>query len=116
MQGYIIGISQRVLELDILDPGLLFLNTPRMAQVHQLLNPLDKFVILIRRVIAKNIHVESGTFFDHRQADAPRSNDGDGFARNLVAEKWQEWMPRRPFLFAHESLALPHFSREHAQD
>ena len=23
-------------------------------------------------------------------------------------------MPRRPPLFAHESLALPHFSREHA--
>src|SRR5262249_6888899 len=62
----------------------------------------------------KNVHVESGTFFDHRQANAARANDGDGFARDLIAKEWQERMPRRPLLFAHESLAFPHFSREHA--
>src|SRR5215468_3273399 len=100
MQSHIIGISQRVLELDILDPSLLFLNTARMTQVHQLLNRFDIFVILIRRVVAKNVHVETRTLFNHRQTYAPRADDGDGFARDLVAEKRQERMPRWPLLLA----------------
>ena len=70
--------------------------------------------ILIRRVVAKDVHVESGTFLDHRQADAARADDGDGFARDLVAKERQERMPRRPLLFAHQSFALPHLAREHA--
>src|SRR5439155_9039550 len=103
-----------VLEIDVFNPGLLFLNAARVAQVHQILNRFDEFMILIRRVVAKNVHVEPGTFFDHRKADSPRANYGDGFTSDFIAEEWQERMPRRPFLFTHQSLALPHFSREHS--
>jgi hypothetical protein len=71
-------------------------------------------VILISRVVAEDIHVESGTFFDHGQADASCANDGDRFARDLIAKEREERMPRWPPLFAHELLALPHFPREHA--
>src|SRR5439155_14892380 len=74
----------------------------------------DELVVLIRRVIAKDIHVESGALLDHRQANAASADDSDCLAGDLVAEKWQERMPRRPFLFAHQALALPHLTRKQA--
>src|SRR5438034_843230 len=36
------------------------------------------------------------------------------YAVDFIAQKWEEWMPRGPFLFAYQPLALPHLSREHA--
>ncbi len=71
-------------------------------------------LILIRRVIAKDVHVESGAFLNHRKANAASADDGDCLAGDLVAEEWQERVPRRPFLFAHQALALPHLARKHA--
>ena len=71
-------------------------------------------MILIRRIIAKNVHVKTRTLLNHRKADPPGSNHGDGFARDFIAKERQEWMPRRPPLFAHQPLALPHLSRQHA--
>ena len=64
-----------------------------MAQVHQLLNCANEFMILICRVIAKDVHVESRAFLDHCQTDSAGADDSDGFARDLVSEERQEWMP-----------------------
>src|SRR5437762_1421255 len=105
MNRDIIGVVQCFLELHVFDPGLLVLNAARVAQVHQILNGGDELLVLIRRVVAKHIHVEPRTFLNHRQADAAGADDGDGFARNFIAEERQERMPRRPFLFAHEAVA-----------
>ena len=38
---------------------------------------------------------------------------GDGLAGDFIAKERQKRMPRRPLLFAHQSLALPHFARQH---
>ena len=50
-----------------------------------------------------------------RQTDASRADDGDGFAGDFIAQKWQIRMPVSPLVFASEMLGWPHFSRQRAQ-
>ncbi len=111
---HVVSPAQRVLELDVLNICLLFLDSVGVAKIHQLLDGGDVLVVMIRRVVAKHVHVEPRTLLDHRQTDPPCTNDRDGFACDLVAEKRQERMPRWPLLIAHQALALPHLAREHA--
>src|SRR5438552_4616054 len=114
MNTHVVSATQRFLELHVLDPGFLFLGPLCVAQIHQLLNGSDVLVVVIRRVIAKNIHVKTRALLDHGQADAAGADDRDRLVRDFVAEEWQEWMPRRPLLFPYEALALPHLARQHA--
>ena len=93
MNGDVISAAQRLLEFHIFDPGLLLLNPERVAQVHHVLDGGDKLVVVVRRIVAKNVHVESGAFLDHRQTNTACADDGDGLAGDLVAEERQEWMP-----------------------
>src|SRR5947207_12431039 len=114
MQSHVISSAQSILEFYILDPSLLLLNAVCVPEIHQLLDRRDELVILINRVVTKDIHIEPGAFLDHRQTDAAGADNRDGFARDLIAKEWQKRMPRGPFLVAHQSLALPRFAREHA--
>ena len=114
MQSHVISSAQSILEFYILDPSLLLLNAVCVPEIHQLLDRRDELVILINRVVTRDIHIEPGAFLDDRQTDAASADNRDGFARDLIAKEWQKRMPRRPFLFAHQALALPHFAREHA--
>src|SRR5260370_7123031 len=77
-----IRLSQRFFERYVLDPGLLFLDAARMAQVHRLLNRVYIFMVLISRVVTENIHVKPSTLFDHRQANPPPPDDRDRLPRN----------------------------------
>ena len=113
VDAHVICAAERLLELDISDRRFLLLDSARVTQIHQLLDSSNIAVVMISRVIAKNIHVEARAFLDHGQPDSSRADDGDRLARHLVAEKRQERMPRRPGLFANETLALPHFASKH---
>ena len=110
-----IGFAQSVFEAYILDPVLIFGNAASVAQVHGLLYGLDVVVILIGRVVAEHVHVEAGAFLDHRQADAPGADDGDGLACNFVAEKGQIRVPVSPLIVAGEVLGGPHLAGQHAE-
>src|ERR1041384_2263326 len=112
MNRNVIGTAQRLLELHIFDPGLFVLNAARVAQIHQFLDGGDELFVLIRRVVAENVYVEPRTFFNHRQTNASGADDGDGFSSDFVTEERQKRVPRRPLLFAHEALALPHSARK----
>src|SRR5437868_11137346 len=107
MQSHVISSPQSILEFHILDPSLLLLNAVCVPEIHQLLDRRDELVILINRVVTRDIHIEPGAFLDDRQTDAASADNCDGFARDLIAKEWQKRMPRRPFLFAHQALALP---------
>src|SRR6266700_5251736 len=80
-----IRLTQCFFQRDILDPSLLFLNAAGLPKVHSFLNCIYILVVLISGVVAENIHVESGTLFDHRQPDAARADDRDGLAGHFVA-------------------------------
>src|SRR5579859_2229081 len=92
--------AQRLFKRDVLDPGLLLLNAARMAQVHRLLNALDELVVLVRRVVAQDVHVESGALLDHRQADAPSPDDRKRLSGDLVPEEGKIRMPESPVVLA----------------
>jgi len=83
-----------------------------MAQVHRFLNRLDEFVVLIRRVIAENIHVKAGTFLDHGKPDATSPDDRDGLACDFITQEWQVRMPESPLVFAREMFGAPQLSRQ----
>ncbi len=86
-----------------------------MAQVHHLLDGGDVLVIVIRRVVAKHVHVEPRTLLDHRQPNPSGADDRDRLAGDFIAEKRQKRMPRRPLLFPHQALTLPHLARQHRE-
>ena len=71
-------------------------------------------MILIRRVVAQNIHIEPGTFLDHGQADPPGADDGHSLARHFVSEKRQIRMPVAPLVFPRQVFRRPHFSSQRA--
>ena len=81
-----------------------------VAKIHGLLDGPHIIVILVCRVVAQNVHVEAGTFLDHRQADAASADDCDRLAGDLVSEKRKIRVPGPPFLLAHQFLAAPHLA------
>ena len=84
MDAHKIRLAQRLFECYVLDPRLLFLNAARVTQVHGFLNRLCVLMILKGRIVAENIHVEAGALLDHREPNAPGSNNGNCFAGNLI--------------------------------
>ncbi len=113
MNAHVIGAAQRLLELHVLNICLFLLDPVGVAQVHHLLDGGDVLVIVIRRVVAKHVHVKPRTFLDHRQPNPSGADDRDRLAGDFVAEKRQKRMPRRPLLFPHQAFTLPHLTREH---
>ncbi len=97
-----IRLLERIFKRDVLDPGFFFRNAPGEAEGHRLLNCFHVVMVLIRRIVAENVHIESGAFLDHCQPDSPRANDGDGLAGNFVAQKRQVRMPEPPFVLARQ--------------
>src|SRR5215469_9708559 len=110
-----IGIAQGLFKSHVLDRGLLFRESARMPQIENFLDALHKRVILIGRVIAEYVHVETNAFLDKREADAPGADHGDRFPGNFVAEKRQIGMPESPLVFAGQMLGRPHLARQHAE-
>ncbi len=96
-----IGSGQRLLKFRILDAGAFFLQPAIVPEVHQLLDPAHKAMILIGRVEAQDVHVEASAFANHCLPDAPGTDDRDGLAGYFIAQKRQEGMPRSPQVLAH---------------
>src|SRR4051794_25994928 len=69
---------------------------------------------MIRRVVAQDVHVETGALLNHCQSNSPGANNRDRLASHLIAEEWKKWVPGWPFLLPHQALALPHLTRQHA--
>src|SRR5690348_18016696 len=82
-----VRLTQCFLQRDILDPALLFLNAAGLPQIHSFLYRDYILVVLISRVVAENIHVETSTFLDHGEPNAACSDDRDGFAGDFIAQK-----------------------------
>jgi hypothetical protein len=72
-------------------------------------------MVLIRRVIAKNIHIESGAFLDHRQPNAPSANDRNRLTCNFIAQKRQIRMPESPLVFSCQVLRWPQLPSQRSQ-
>src|SRR5207249_5091523 len=94
------------------DPDLLFGNPARVPQIHGLLDRADELMILIRRIVAKHIHIGPGTLLDHRQPDAPRPDDRDRLPRNFITQKRQIRMPIAPLVLPRQMLRRPHPARQ----
>src|SRR5437763_1773654 len=109
-----IRLAQRLVERHVLDPGLFLLNATSMAEVHRLLYSVHVFMILVRRIVAKNIHIESRALLDHSEPNAACSDDRDGFAGDFIAQEGQIRMPEAPFVGAGEMLGWPKPSGERA--
>src|SRR5580704_14286336 len=107
-----IGFAQSLFESYILDPVLLPRNATRVSQVHVLLDGVYVIVVLIGRVVAQHVHVEAGALLDHSQPNASRADDGDGFARDFVSQKWKVGMRISPLIVAREMLGRPHLARQ----
>ena len=90
---HVIGVAQCLFELDVFDPSPLLLDSARLAQVHHFLDSGDELVVVIRRIVTKNIHVESRAFLDHCQTDASGADDGNSFTGDFVAKERQKGMP-----------------------
>ena len=75
MDAHVIGPTQRVFDIDIFDPRLVFLDSARVSQIHRLLNRGHVFMVLIRRVVTKNVHVEARALLDQRQPDPSCADD-----------------------------------------
>src|SRR5881394_4088312 len=82
-----IRLAQRVVERHVLDLGFFLLNAARVAKIYRLLNRVYVFTILISRVVAEDIHVESSALLDHGQADTAGADNRDGFAGNFIAQE-----------------------------
>src|SRR6266496_605728 len=91
-----IRLTQCFFQRGILDPGLLFLNAAGLPKVHSFLYRVYILVVLISRIVAKNIHIESSTFLDHGQADTAGADNRDGFAGDFIAQEGQIRMPEAP--------------------
>src|SRR6185503_8899906 len=87
-----------------------------MAQVHRLLNALDELVVLICRVVAQDVHVETRALLDHRQPNAPGANNCNRLSGDLVAEEGKIRMPESPFVFQREVLGRPEPPRQVSHD
>ncbi len=99
-----------------MDLCLLALNAMLLAKVHEALNGVDVLVILVRGIVAADVHVEGGTFLDHRQADASGTDHGDRLAGDFVAQERQIGMPESPLLVADEAFTAPESPGECAHD
>src|SRR6266581_8143384 len=102
-----IRLLQSFLQLYILDRRSMFLYPVQVANVHYLLNGVHVIVVLLHRIVAEDVHIESSTFLDHGGPNTTRTDDRDGLASNFIAQERKKGMPRSPFLFAYQPLARP---------
>ena len=70
-----IGFGECGFKPHVLDLRFIFLNAALTSEIHQGLNSSNVFVVLVRRVVAQDVHVHSGALLDHRQADSPGADD-----------------------------------------
>src|SRR5579884_3423548 len=71
-------------------------------------------MVLVRRVVAQDVHVETCALFYERQTDAAGADDRDGLTGDLVAEKWEIRVPRTPVVFAQQFFRAPGLARQSA--
>src|SRR5215469_18120527 len=110
-----IGFAQGLFKSHVLDRGLFLRESTRMPEIENFLDAPHKRMILIGRVIAEYVHVETNAFLDKREADAPGADHSHSFSRDFVAEKRQIRMPESPLVFAGQMLGRPHLARQHAE-
>src|SRR5215475_808370 len=114
MHAHEVTADQSFVKRYVLDPGFLAADSTGMPEIVRFLNTLDVFVVLVRRVVAENVHVEAGTFLNHGQADSARADDGDRLSGDFIAEEGQGWVPESPFVLAREMLGTPQLAGESA--
>ena len=71
-------------------------------------------MILIGRIVAKDIHVEPGAFLDHGQANPSGADNRDRLSCDFVPQKRQVGMPVAPLVFPRQMLRSPQFSCQSA--
>ena len=84
MHTHKIRSSQRLFKRHIFDPRLFFCKPAGVAEIVHLLHRLHERMILIRRVIAQNIHIEPNALLDESQPDAPRPDHRHSLPGNLI--------------------------------
>src|SRR5437660_6134204 len=107
VHAHVIRLRQAFFETGVADIGLLALQSVLVSKIHQLLDFFDEVVGLIDRIVAEHIHRKSAGLAHQRLANASGADDGEDLAGDLVAQKWQKWMPRAPAIFANLMLAWP---------
>ena len=83
-----------------------------MAQLLDLLNRVDESIVLVCRVIAQHVHIESNAFLGECKANSSSADDRNSFSGNLIAEERQVWMPESPFVLPREVFGSPHSARK----
>jgi len=71
-------------------------------------------VVLVGRIEAQDVHVESCALFDQGQAYASGTDDGYSLAGDFVAEERKVGMPVAPAIFAGQMFGGPKFAGERA--
>src|SRR5215212_10046533 len=104
MNTDVIGTTQRFLKVDVLNVSLLLLDSAGVTQLHQFLNSSNVLIVMIRRVVAQDVHVETGALLDHCQSNSPGANNRDRLASHRIAEERKKLVPRWPFLLSHQAL------------
>src|SRR5207248_11184571 len=87
-----------------------------MPEVHQRLDGRDVLSVLIRGVVAQDIHIHAGALFDQGKPDSSCADDSYGLACHFIAQKGKKWVPSSPALLADQFLARPEFARHCSHD
>ena len=107
VHAHVIRLCQALFEAGIADIGLLALQSVLVSKIHQLLDFFDEIVGLIDRIVTEHIYRKSAGLAHQRLANASGTDDGENLAGDLVAQKWQKWMPCAPAIFADFMFARP---------
>src|SRR5258708_1737242 len=99
--------SESRVEVDVLDPGLFFGQAPGKREIFDLLHALHEVLVFEDGVVAEDVHIESGTFPDHRLADSSCSNNSNGLSRDFVSEERQVRVPKTPLMLTKKALGVP---------
>ena len=106
--------AQGFVQCGVANRSPLAADAPLEAHVFHLLNRFDVIVVLVGRIEAQDVHVESCALFDQGQADASGADDGYGLAGDFVAEERKVGMPVAPAIFAGQMFGGPKFAGERA--
>src|SRR5215472_8311236 len=107
-----IRATERLFQLGVANPAFLVANAAGVAEILYLLDRLHVIMILIGRVVAQDVHVESSALFDHRQTDSPRADDRNCLASDFIAQKRQIRMPETPLVSPGQMLRTPKSSSQ----
>src|SRR5581483_11801313 len=93
---------QGLFESHVPDPGPVLHQPPGVPKIMNLLHGLDESIILIRRVVAQNIHVEPDTLLNEGLPDTAGPNYRHGLSGDLIPEKGQVRMPEAPLVLSRQ--------------